>query len=291
MVNTFIIRIPTVSLAIIRATLLCFCLLCFCLLCFSLLVAPAHSQPLTTKAPSTDIPDAPALPGADAKEKDPAAWNRSLTLSGSYTDGNSNTAAANIALKIDRDYQSNVWAFSADYGYADSADSPESSREETKNDVRLEGSYRRLLDERTYLGLGQSFLHDDIADIKYRFITNPAVGYYLIRDDDMTFSAEVGPSYVFEKLGNVEDDYVAPRIANRFEWKLSPTSKLFQSTEYLFEASDTDNYLINGEVGIEAMINSLLSLVFVVRNAYQNVPAEGKERNDVALLTGIKVNI
>jgi putative salt-induced outer membrane protein YdiY len=251
----------------------------------------AHAQGLIASAPSTDIPDAPALPAADSTAKDPAAWDRSLTLSGSYTDGNSNTALANIALKVGRDYQDNVWAFSADYGYANSADSPENSREETQNDVRLEGSYRRLLHERVYLGLGQAFLHDDIADIKYRTKTNPAVGYYLIRDDKVNLSAEVGPSYVFEKLGDEENDYVAPRLANRFEWKLSQTSKIFQSTEYLFEASDTDNYLLNGEAGIEAMVNSLLSLVVVVRNAYQNVPAEGKERNDIAVLTGIKVNL
>src|SRR5690606_35263206 len=103
--------------------------------------------------------------------------------------------------------------------------------ETTQNDVNAKAEYKRLLSERFFAGLGTTFLYDDIADVDYRVNLNPSLGYFLIREENIRFNIEGGPTYVFEKVGGVKDDYLAPRVAERFEWSFSETGKLFQTAE------------------------------------------------------------
>lgn len=120
---------------------------------------------------------------------------------------------------------------------------------------------------------------------------SPSIGAYVLRDDATKLSLEVGPSYVWQKLGDVTENYLAPRIADRFDWRISPTAKIFQWTEYLISADDSSNYIINAEVGVEAALTTLINLVVLVRDNYVNEPAEGRVPNDVATITGLKVNL
>ena len=48
---------------------------------------------------------------------------------------------------------------------------------------------------------------------------------------------------------------------------------------------------MNAEIGIEAPLSSMVNLVLSVRDYYINQPAEGRERNDVYTITGLKVNL
>jgi putative salt-induced outer membrane protein YdiY len=114
---------------------------------------------------------------------------------------------------------------------------------------------------------------------------------YVIREDDLKLSIEGGPAYIFEEIGGESDNYLAPRIANRLDWKISDTAKLFQTAEYLFDISDSDAYLVNAELGIETTVTELVSLVVSIKDAYNNAPADGKERNDIAIISGLKLNL
>ena len=76
-----------------------------------------------------------------------------------------------------------------------------------------------------------------------------------------------------------------------FMWKFSPTAKLFQWTEYLVSADDSSNYLVNAEMGLEAALTSLVNVVILVRDNYVNQPAEDRKQNDIATITGLKVNL
>ena len=68
-------------------------------------------------------------------------------------------------------------------------------------------------------------------------------------------------------------------------------AKLVQSLEYLPEAEDFDNYLLVGEIGVEAAMSDRLSLRVVLQSKYDNTPAEGKERNDLSLIAGIGMHL
>ena len=256
----------------------------------------AHAQPAALAGSNGGIgvkggAAAAPPPACDVTPKDPAIWDKSVLFGLNYTDGNTKTTNINLGGRAARDYENNAWLFQADYNYGSAADSANDPRKENKNNIRGLANYRRILDESWFAGMGTSFAHDEIADLKYRAILSPGVGAYVVRDEDLKVSLEAGPSYVFEKLGDVTDNYAAARVANRIDWVITPTSKIFHFTEYLVSVEDSDQYIVNAEAGLEAAINSSMSLVFSVRDYYINQPAVDRVPNDVITLTALKVTI
>lgn len=225
-----------------------------------------------------------------APKKDPAAWDKSLSLGFNLTQGNSDTTLFNLGGKAARDYQNDIWDFGFAYSYGEDDAREEAGEDKTnKNDFRGNASYSYLLTDRLFLGFGTKYLYDEIADIDYRVNLEPTVGYYFLKDNSFKFRIEGGPGYIFEKAGGVDDDYFAPRIADRFEWAITCTSKMFQAAEVIFDISDSDNYIVNAEAGVEAALTTALALVFSVRETYDNQPAAGREKDDLAVITALKV--
>jgi putative salt-induced outer membrane protein YdiY len=223
--------------------------------------------------------------------KDPSIWDKSLLFGLNYTEGNTKTTNVNIGGLVARDYQGNAWRFQTDFNYGSAADNANDPREENKNNIRSLVDYKRIIDQVWFAGGGVSFAHDEIADLKYRAILSPSAGAYVVRDEDLKFSVEAGPSYIFEKLGQIDDDFLAARVANRLEWSLSATAKVFEYVEYLVSTEDSSQYLVNAEVGVEAALNSFLSLVVSVKDYYINQPAVDRVPNDVITITALKVTL
>jgi len=236
--------------------------------------APTTTPELTCSSDCTLIP-----------AKDKTLWDIGLALGFNYASGNTDTTLLNIDLEGDREIDSNIYRFAAN------VQNGEREGDKTNDSAKVEGSYKYLLDERYYVGIGSWVLYDDIASIRYRVPVNPFLGYFWLKDAEMKFSTEAGPSYVFEKVGDETDNYLSPRVAERFEWALSKTSKFFQSAEVLFSIDDSQNVLINADAGVEAALTTTLALVLTVSNQFDNVPAEGKKPNDLSIITALKVRI
>ncbi len=260
-------------------------------LCVSLFSAEAQDLTTNLRDLSVKPTPTPAAVSCEPEPKDPSIWDKSLLFGLNYTEGNTKTTNINLGGVATRDYENNAWRFQADYNYGSAANSANDPKEENKNNIRGLADYRRVLDNRWFAGAGAAFAHDEIADLKYRVVLNPSLGAYILRDDDVKFSLEAGPSYVWEKLGDEDDNFAAARIANRLEWKFSETSKLFEYAEYLVSFDDADQYLINAEVGLETALNSFMSLVVSVKDYYINQPAEDRVPNDVITITALKVTL
>lgn len=214
-------------------------------------------------------------------------WEKSVALGFNLTNGNSNTTLLNFNSKAEKKTDRETWRFELSVNHGET-ENEEGVDEKTHEEVLFDSEYQNFIDERNYYGLGVSFENDEVADIDYRVFIKPVFGHYFLKDEKYRFNIEAGPAYVFEKLGGEKEDYLAPRIADRFEWKISDTSKFFQSAEALLSVEDGDDYILNAELGLEAAINSALSLVVSVKNNYTNLPAEGREKNDVKFVTSLK---
>jgi putative salt-induced outer membrane protein YdiY len=254
-------------------------------------IAVAEAQDLSvSSAPPPSQVSAPA-PACTPPPKDPALWDKSITGGYNYTDGNSKTSSLNLNGKLGRDYQEDAWQFEIDYNRGDAAATTDDPRVVTKDNARGKADYKRVFDDTWFAAIGSSIFHDEIADLKYRAILNPGIGAYLARTEDLKFSLETGPAYVWEKKGDISDSYLAARFADGFSWKISDTARVFQSAEYLISTDDSKNYIVTAEVGLEAALTSLVNIVFIVRDNYVNVPAAGLQQNDVQTITGLKINL
>ncbi len=230
---------------------------------------------------------------ACAPKKKIDAWDKSIAAGFNLTSGNSETTLLNVAISARKeDSSGNIFDSSAAFNYGTDENSKDVNGDNvTRNDIRGFARYDHLLTDEWYLGFGTSFLNDDLADIDYRVTVDPSPGVYLLKNDDYKFRVEAGPSYLFEKVGGESDSYFAPRVAERFDWVISCTSKLYEKAEALFDINNGDNYIVNAEAGVEAALSTDLALVFAVRNVYDNVPAPDREKNDLQTITSIKVSL
>ena len=241
----------------------------------------------------------PFSAGAECSQTDPCApkkkvgdWDKSLAVGLNLTSGNSETTLVSLLGAASLEQGRNLWDLSTSYYFGeDKTDEVPGEDSTTRNDFRAAFAYKRIVDERLYLSGAAGFLYDEIADVDYRVTPGFAPGYFLLKDADFKLSVEAGPSYVFERVGGEYNSYMAPRVADRFDWILSCTSKLYQQFEILFDTEESKNVLVNAEIGVESSIASNLALVFSIKETFDNVPAAGREKDDLILNTAIKVSL
>jgi putative salt-induced outer membrane protein YdiY len=230
-----------------------------------------------------------AADGAAVEEAKPK-WESSAGLAFAASTGNTEnllfTANASTQLLGEK----NEWRFGVAAGYGESraANDPDASMEKNTEFIRAFGQYDRLLSNRWYALARAEALYDSIADIDYRVPISLGMGYYFIRDEKFKLSADAGPGYVWEKLGGVTDEYATLRIGQQFEWKISAGARLWERVDYTPEIGDFGNYVLNGEVGLEAKLTGALSMRLVAQNTYRSEPAPGRKENDFRFLAGLQ---
>jgi putative salt-induced outer membrane protein len=210
-----------------------------------------------------------------------SAWESSIAFGLTLTSGNSDTLLANTTFNTHRRNPTNEWFFGAEAAYGEN--------NTVKNAETLHGfgQYNHLFSERWFGYLRTDGLHDGIADVVYRVTLSPGVGYYFIKTKATTFAGEVGPSVVLEKLDGERSIYLTPRFAEHFEHKMDDHTRFWENVEFLPEADNPDNFLINAEMGVEAALTRRLSLRTVIQDSYANIPAPGRKDNDLKLISGL----
>jgi putative salt-induced outer membrane protein len=222
-----------------------------------------------------------------APEKKPT-WESSAFAGLTLTRGNSETLLGNVNILTTKKWDHNELSLGADGTYGETKLPGATNSAKNAESIHGFGQYNRLFNERLY-GLGRvDALHDGIADVEYRVTLSVGVGYYFVKTTNTVLSGEVGPGYVFEKLGSTEHNYATMRVGEKFTQKLSSHARLWQSAEFLPQIDDFDNYLINAEIGVEADITAHLSLSTFVQDTYKNRPAPGRKQNDLKLVAGVK---
>lgn len=250
-----------------------FCLL-FCILSFSLNVYSVEPQ---KKEEVFVVKD------KIKKETDEILWDRLFSLGFNMAKGNTDNSVWNIALKMKKDIENDIKSLdvSANYGEIDDKKTSE------KIDGTFEEKYLIGPKKKWFLSSGLQFFHDDIAEIDYRISLNPAVGFFFIKNEKTSFSTELGPSYIFEKVEKKENDYLAPRIAQRLELTLTDTTKFYQFSEANISVENSKDCKVNTEVGLDLAINSKLSVTLTVKDKYDNMPASDAKKNDVEYITSL----
>ena len=239
--------------------------------------------------------------GVQAQEAAPggaSAFEKSLALGVNLTDGNSETMMANGSLLLAGEKE-RLGSFKAglegNYGENTTrtvVDGVEIDQDETTvANAKIFGNVKKTLSPKTFVYLDGSVLNDDIAKIDYRVTVGPGLGLYLVKSDSQALSVEGGLAYVWEEVSDLENDYLALRLAESFEYKFAERSKVWQSIAYMPEAGDFDNYLATAEVGVEAPLQGKLNLRVVLQDKFDSQPGEDLEKNDLVLIAGVGVKL
>ena len=223
---------------------------------------------------------------ADAPAEPPKKWDTTAAAGLTLTRGNSETLLGTLSLETKRKWEKDELMFGVSGGYGES----KVNDVNTKNTEFIQGygQYNHLFTPRFYGALRLDGQYDGIAGIEYRFKVSPLAGYYLIKETNMTLAVEAGPSLIMEHLkGESSRAYWAARLAERFEYQLTASTKVWESLEYLPKVDDwTRDYLLNFEAGIDTAVNKHWSLRVVFQDQYASLPAAGREKNDLRLIAG-----
>jgi putative salt-induced outer membrane protein YdiY len=216
----------------------------------------------------------------------PKGWETTAAAALTLTRGNSESFMAVLSLDTKRKWEKDEVALGIAGGYGDS----------TVNDVNTKnteyvkgfGQYNHLFTDRFYGGVRLDGEYDGIAGVDYRFKLSPIAGYYLIKNDRMSLAVEAGPSLVCQNLeGEPANSYWAARFGERFEYKLTASTKFWESVDYIPQIDRwSENYLLNFEAGIDTAITKHWSLRVVFQDNYASEPAAGRKHNDLRLLAG-----
>lgn len=211
----------------------------------------------------------------------PPLWENTLSFGLTLTRGNSDTILMDSAVKAHRNNLTNEVTLSLEGTYGED--------HSVKNNESLHGigQYNHLFTDRFYgYGRGDGF-HDDIADLTYRFTLSPGAGYYFVKRKEVTLAVEAGPGAVLEKLDGSRKNYAVARLAERFQRKWDDHARLWENVEFLPQFDEGNNFLVNAEIGVETPLTKRISLSVVLQDNYINLPAPGRERNDLKLVSGL----
>lgn len=217
-----------------------------------------------------------------APEPEKPKWDGAVNAGLTLASGNSDTLLATVGVQAKKKWDQNEFMLGAAGGYGTS--------DSTRNTDFAEAfaQYNRLFTERFYGGLRISANYDGIAQLSYRVNITPLVGYFFIKNDRTTLSADVGPSLVIEKFFNQSQDiYCGLRFGQRFDHKLTDTTRIWESASYTPQVDRwAERYVINVELGISAAINKAWGLRVVAQYIYNSEPATGLQPDDFRLIAG-----
>jgi putative salt-induced outer membrane protein YdiY len=224
----------------------------------------------------------PAPAPAPVAPPPPPKWDLSVAAGLTLTEGNSDSLLFSLIGRADKKWDVHELHFGTDVTYGET--------EDIKNNetARAFGQYNRLFTDRWYGYARAEGLHDDIADVEYRFTIGPGVGYYIIKQAQTSLAVEGGPAFVYEKQGGDSHGYFTVRLAEKFEHKFNDRARVWQSIEFLPQVDDFENYLINGEVGVESGLTRSWALSVILQDTYDNQPAPGRQENDIKLISAVK---
>jgi len=221
-----------------------------------------------------------------AEDQSRTNWHGMVALGMTLAKGNSDTLQLNAAALAEKQLATDEFRLGADVTYA-LADWGRTNESVKASVIHGFSDYKRLFNPRLYGNLHIDALNDEVADISYRVILSPAVGYYFVKNDTSRLSSEIGPGYVTEKQSGYRDDFLTLRVTERGEHAFNKAAKFWEQLDYLPEVMAFGDYLLLAEWGAEAALNTRLSLRVVLRDKYDSQPAPGKKSNDLTLVTAL----
>lgn len=207
-------------------------------------------------------------------------WSQSLSLGLNLSRGNTENTQFNTRYDAKRKREHDVLSLKA------AANFGEDDVQKNTDNYLLEAQYNRNITKRFFWLINGSYEVDNIADLDYRILLTPGLGYKVIAKEGHTWDVEAGLGYRSEKYDTTSsEDSVAYRLAEKWDYKLSETSSLWHSAELSGDVDEGENYVLKAVIGIQSKVAGNLSLKSYVENKYNNAPANNNKKNDITFNT------
>ncbi|MBP5285384.1 MAG: DUF481 domain-containing protein [Kiritimatiellae bacterium] len=244
--------------------------------------------------------DGAELDMSEIKEIDPVpeTWHGSVNFAYESDRGNTYKNSATIIANLNRRWENN--RFNADFGYYYSKNGvSKQSADKTVDRWELAGQHDHFWSEKFYSYVGGNYEQDDIAGIDFRLRLGAGAGYQWLEGRNFestgiwSFSQEFGASWVRVKYDERDSDakssFASLRYAHHLKYQPKWNTDLegFHNLEYLPQADDWSNYLLDADVGFSTKIIMGFDLIAKIEFDYNSVPSAGRKSSDVRYIVGL----
>jgi len=220
-----------------------------------------------------------ALAGVSRVNGEDGIWKSNISLGINASRGNADSIFTSFTFDAEKKRPADILRADLLAAYGENDD------ETTAKEIMVSSQYNRTVTPKTFWSLMGSLEYNEISGIDYRYTIAPGYGYYFIKEEKRTLEFSGGLAYVGEKFDTGESDsYISMFLSERFDLAMA-NSKFWNSLLLLPEISDFSNFILKGEVGFEAGINEKLGLRLVLKDIYDNSPQDGRDSNDLMIMS------
>jgi hypothetical protein len=208
-------------------------------------------------------------------------WDISGLGSFAWTEGNTRTYALGYRFDIRRTTRHNFMNLFATGSYFQDRNLEEDSVRERKHHVGY--LYRYIFDFNLTIDFTQDFYFNEFAGYHWRSVTGLGPGYYIFRQDRLTWHAGAQLTYTFEdQLAGAEDrGYLGARLTTEFNW-VSPSGSLRVNYKGAlnFDFDESRNLTGNQSLLVEHKLMSFVTAGFAIYHDWDNLPPDGFKHHD-----------
>lgn len=220
------------------------------------------------------------------KLPDPVNWEIRVNAGVSGSEGNSELFNMNFGSFLKRRSEKSRSTFDAQYIYEN--DNGDKSKDEWYADFK----YDYFLSKKIYGFSTVRAQRDDIAQLDLRLSLSPGIGYQWTESNELNFSTEIGPAYLYENFsnGDGENNELTGRLAYFFDKLLFERIGVYHNTKFFPKVTDPTDLYLTTSAGVRTEITDSLFTEAKVTLEHDTTPAEDAKDTDLYYTLGLGLN-
>ncbi len=220
------------------------------------------------------------------KLPDPVNWEIRLSTGLSGSEGNSDLFNVHFGSLFKRRSEKSRSTLDSQYIYE--RNNGNKSKDEWYSDFK----YDYFFSKKIYGFSTVRAQQDDIAQLDLRLSLSPGIGYQWIESDELSFSTEIGPAYLYENFsnGDGENSEITGRLAYFFDKLLFDRISVYHNTKFFPKAADPTDIYLTTDSGVRTEVTDSLFTEAKVTLEHDTSPAEDAKETDLYYTLGIGLN-
>lgn len=161
----------------------------------------------------------------------------------------------------------------------------------TAQAVRGGAAYDHNVNPRVFVNVFNDYEYDAFQNLDLRFVLGGGLGFHAIHGERTKLDVLGGIDYDREIFGNnLTRSSAEAYWGNTLTYKVSGTTSLTQSFRMFDNLSQSGQYRFNFDLGTATTLKKWLTWQVTASDRFLSNPDIGRQRNDLLLTTGLRVN-
>jgi putative salt-induced outer membrane protein YdiY len=251
----------------------------------------ALAEPGTVKTLGTSSISAQTVPLASAAKlnPEPVQWKGTAVAGASFERGNTVRDAGNAAIDAVRRAENDRITFGFGYAAEKTHDNDTGADVTTKRNLFASLQYDLFFRPQWYMYANARGEKDGVANLALRLLTGVGLGYQFFETDTFKLNLEAGPTWVSENYTDdtPNNDYIAARVGWNLDWVMYPGLSFFHNGRAYPSLQNSHDQLVETKTGLRYKLFGDFFGESKLLWTWDSTPAEGKKRQDLAVIFGL----